>query len=454
MNRRGLLLASSGVLAAPALASAQGLSSGGLQAQQGTSVAGGWRLDVLARWGDPVLSDAPAWAPNAPDADAVSAQFGWDAELLAVFTPPRATDGVPRAVVAVAHPGVDPAMAYPDGRDRPDVSAAMQGVSIINLEKRGRAWVLSSGGYQSRHLGARTLCRADGPAAEQLGGAINGIYGAGAGCGTADRLLLAESEASDWTNRLPGRITAAQGWVVEVNPFEPSDIPVKRTALGRAPQAIAAQVSPEGKLVVYLAHQTGLARFVSAEAATSPDALAAGTLSAARFNGADVTWAPLGADAWQDLPAALAQAGARPLPAGASLAIVADALVVGAPGQGATGLRGVVDTSRVTSLLPAGMAPGLSALTGDQRGQLWIGNDAGYGYSSTVMTPDGRPALVMPRGARVGGLGLSPDGAALFTCIRTPGAEPGRSYSRPATRWPDFTPGTPPRSALVAIERG
>lgn len=452
MNRRGLLLASSGLLASPLASPA---FAQGYPAQQGETLAGGWRMDVLARWGDAVLSDAPPWAPQSPDAEAAAAQFGWDATLLAVFTPPRATDGVPRAVVAVAHPGVDPAMIYPDGRDRPEISAAIQGVSILNLERRGRSWVLSSGGYQSRKLGARTLCRADGPAAGQLGGAITGIFGAGAGCGVAGRLLLAESQASDWSNRLSGQVGPAQGWVVEANPFEPSDIPVKRTALGRAPQAIAAQVGADGRLVVYLAHPTGLARFISAEAATSPDALSAGQLAAARFAGSDISWAPLGADAWQNLPGALTQAGARPLSPGAVLAVVGDALVIGAPGQGAAALRATgPDSARITSLVPASLAAGLSALAPDQRGQIWLGTDATPGQGAAVLTPDGRPALVAPRGAGIGGLGLSPDGASLFTCIRTPGSEPGRSFARPGTRWPDFTPGVPPRSALVSIERG
>jgi secreted PhoX family phosphatase len=38
--------------------------------------------------------------------------------------------------------------------------------------------------------------------------------------------------------------------------------------------------------------------------------------------------------------------------------------------------------------------------------------------------------------------------------LRRPGSGAGRSYARPATRWPDFTAGTPPRSALVVLSGG
>src|SRR3712207_8037944 len=39
------------------------------------------------------------------------------------------------AVLAVLHPTVDPLMAWPGGVDRPSVAAAMQGASLLNLEK-------------------------------------------------------------------------------------------------------------------------------------------------------------------------------------------------------------------------------------------------------------------------------------------------------------------------------
>jgi len=34
-----------------------------------------------------------------------------------------------------------------------------------------------------------------------------------------------------------------------------------------------------------------------------------------------------------------------------------------------------------------------------------------------------------------------------------PGRGPGASFERPATRWPEFQPGVPPRTALVSLSR-
>ncbi|MFC7609240.1 hypothetical protein [Teichococcus aestuarii] len=107
-------------------------------------------------------------------------------------------------------------------------------------------------------------------------------------------------------------------------------------------------------------------------------------------------------------------------------------------------------------------APATLALDG--RGRLWIGTDhdgrvgpapdALYGCDTQGA---GRglalPLYGAPRGAALGGAAMSPDGAALFALVRTPGAEPGASYGRPGTRWPAFDPTLPPRSTLVSFTR-
>ncbi|NDG49739.1 MAG: hypothetical protein EBY30_12045, partial [Rhodospirillales bacterium] len=65
MHRRALLL-SSPALSLP-FRPAQALSP-----LQGEVLAPGWRMHTLIRWGDSVLSDAPAWAPGLPEAEAAA----------------------------------------------------------------------------------------------------------------------------------------------------------------------------------------------------------------------------------------------------------------------------------------------------------------------------------------------------------------------------------------------
>jgi uncharacterized protein len=437
MNRRSLLLTG---LACPALAQSLGA--------QGETLAPGWRMDTLIRWGDAVLPDAPAWNPGSPGTEAAAGQFGWDAKVVAAIQSPGGADGVSRLVLAVAHPMVDPIMAFPDGRDRPEVAAAMQGASIINLDRRGGAWVVASGGFQARRLTGATLCRMAGPGA---GGAVTGLFGVcGGAAGPGSRLLLTEGEATDWAPRLPGRIGAGHGWVVELNPADPSAIPVKRTALGRGAVDVAATATADGRAIVYLAHPAGLARFISASAAVDPDALDQGALSAARLGPGGSAWVPLPEGAWQDLAAALRGAQATALMADVTLHHSGGTLLVTSPRAGTVALRPMGDDAAAERIIQAGQggSAGQSAALGDSAGRVWLALGDGR------LLRGGQSVLTAPRGAVLGGLALSADGTTLFTGIRAPGREAGRSFGRPATRWPDFIPGVPPRSALVALSQG
>ena len=194
IGRRVLLAAA---LAAPALSSpalALDLDPLALPVKQDDTVAPGYRRDVLMRWGDRVTFDAPRWTPRTPDPDAVAAQFGWDARVLGIAVPQQpAADGVPRAILAIAHPTVDPAMAFPGGQDQPAAAAAMQGASLLNIERQAGRWVVVDGGYQSRRLTLSTLCRVSG------GGAVRGVLGIRGGCVTPwGSLLLAEGDPGSW----------------------------------------------------------------------------------------------------------------------------------------------------------------------------------------------------------------------------------------------------------------
>ncbi len=446
MQRRALFLSGT-ALAAPAFAQAP---------LQGEALAPGWRMETLIRWGDSVLPDAPPWAPGAPDADAAATQFGWDGRLVAAIASPRATDGLPRMVLAIVHPQVDAAMAFPDARDRPEVAAMMQGASIINLEQRGR-WVLSAGGFQARRLTGATLARAAGPGADRMGGAVRGVFGLSGGCAAAGgRLLLTEGEASDWSNRLPGRVGAGHGWVVECHATDPGAIPAKRTALGRGAWDAAATEAGDGRIVVFLAHARGLARFISAGPGSDPDALDRGSMAAARIGAGGLTWEPLAENAWMDMAAALIGARATPMPAGAALHWGASGLLITAPSEGSQLLRPQGDATAARYGIavlarPREPAGQVAALDGPRR--TWLGTEAMEGVAGMVLG-NGAMVLAAPRGASIGGLLPAQDGSALFAMLRRPGAEQGRSFGRPATRWPDFTPGTPPRSALVALSGG
>jgi len=62
-------------------------------------VAEGYNADILIRWGDPILADAPVFAPNNQTAAAQSKQFGYNNDFLGYFP----IEGSRRGLLAVNH---------------------------------------------------------------------------------------------------------------------------------------------------------------------------------------------------------------------------------------------------------------------------------------------------------------------------------------------------------------
>ena len=100
----------------------------------------------------------------------------------------------------------------------------------------------------------------------------------------------------------------------------------------------------------------------------------------------------------------------------------------------------------------------------DPRGRIWIATDgqddvAGFADGLYAAETTGaargvtRCFFAAPRGAEVCGPAFTADGTTLFLSIQHPGDERGSTFDTPSTRWPDFSPDTPPRSAVLAITR-
>lgn len=111
----------------------------------------------------------------------------------------------------------------------------------------------------------------------------------------------------------------------------------------------------------------------------------------------------------------------------------------------------------------------------DVEGRLWISTDQGSAWPATG-TADGLYAVETegdkrgtsrmffrtPIGAELCGPCFTPDGRSLFLSVQHPGADGTGAYdgfnrvstfADPATRWPDFKAGTPPRPSVVLITR-
>ncbi|NUW32298.1 PhoX family phosphatase [Nonomuraea sp. SMC257] len=270
-------------------------------------VPDGYTSAVVARWGDPVLPDAPAFDFDNQSAEAQAKQFGYNCDYVTMF--PMGRD---RALLWVNHEYTNEALmfrGYKDGTAAPEeqirIALAAHGGSVVEVERvRGTGqWKLVTRGRRryNRRITALTPMRFTGPAAgsdllKTVGdpagvkpvGMLNNCSGGTTPWGTVltaeenfdqyfingDKVPAAQKPyISRYTipsgiasgnrrfDRVEERFDLAKhpnevnrfGWVVEIDPFDPDAEPVKRTALGRFKhEAANTTLARDGRVVVYM----------------------------------------------------------------------------------------------------------------------------------------------------------------------------------------------------------
>ena len=449
MKRRALLAVA---LLSPVVARAQYPSPSG-------TLPEGLRLTILARWGDRVTYDATPFDPARLTPGAAEAQFGRDARVVGLLPAPQAADGVPRATLIVAHP------FGPLGT--PELSGAIQGASILNLERQAQGWIIVDGGFQSRRLTATTLTR------DSDGTATTGVVGLTGGCVTPwGTVLLCEGDAAGaaGTLALPAD---AHGHLLEFDPQDPASIPARRRALGRLGAThCAAGMARDGRAAVFFAARGALWRFLSEADAQAPDTLDRGQLSVARLDGESLRWAPatpttIAAGFTSNTPLALAPNGSRLYAAvtGRRRLLIEIAFAQDDPAAETATVLPLLDARDppAPAVTPPGPGPAafphapvsLSTLPG---GGLLLGaaqaNPWAPGGYWRVATDTARRGAVervwiAPEGAAGGGGVVTPDGGTLIAAFSPP---VWRDPSVTGT-WPDFSATMPPRGGLVAVTR-
>jgi len=546
----------------------------------------GYEAQVLIRWGDPVVAGAPSFDPLKLDAAAQEKQFGYNCDYLGLYPLPLGGPVQDRFLMVVNHEytntglmfsGLGPgreAMARAD-KSQVAVELAAHGGSVIEIRRERGRWSVVPDSRYARRISLNTPMRFSGPAAghdklktssDPTGRAPVGMLNQCAGGGTPwgtwltteenfnlyfsgdlanapdrkryERYGVARTTVFHWGKHVdrfdigkepnePNRF----GWIVEIDPYDPTWTPVKRTALGRAKhEGCTYALCRDGRVAFYMGDDERfeyIYKFVTArpwsptDRAANRDLLDDGTLFVARFDeGGKMEWLPMvhgqgpltatnGFASQGDVVIEKRRAAdlLKPTPMdrpedietnpvnGRVYAILTNNDRRTAERVDAANPRGPNKHGHIVEMTPDGgdhaasvgtwaifMAfgkpgtdpgtvyhPGISAngwlsspdnCAFDSRGRMWIATDApatemADGVWTTDLEGAGRGLTrcfyQAPSGAEVCGPILSPDDRTLFLAIQHPGQDPGSTFDKPSTRWPDFKEGMPPRPSVIAI---
>jgi secreted PhoX family phosphatase len=558
-------------------------------------VPAGYTATPMAPWGEPAGIAGvpmPAWKPDASNtAEEQALQMGMHHDGMHYY----ALDGSRRGLLAINHEYTDDGLLHPGGlsawsAEKVKKAQASHGMTVIEIELTPKGWQVVRPSRYARRITASTPFAVSGPAAGhalmKTAGDPSGrrVLGTVSNCGAGrtpwGTFLSGEENFKDYfatsdqptahekrwqltrgtwyrwhlfdprfdTVRHPNEPNRF-GWVVELDPMDPTSTPVKRTALGRAAHEGAwVATTRDGRAVVYSGEDAEfeyIYKFVSRDrirpagnGLTAAQANAAlldhGTLHVARFD-ADGSgrWLPLvhgegpltAANGFADQGEVLIKARQASDALGATPMDRPEWLAVDQPGgwvfcsltnnvnRGKPGRRGTdaanprVDNSmghiirwredggfdgatlQWNHLLLAGdpaaeradargnirgdMLSGPDTLFVDDRGVLWIGTDistylVGKGEMARLgnnalmacnpATGEVRRFLTGPVGCEITAAALTPDSRTLFINIQHPGESPERERNDPRepqrnSAWPDFQPGSRPRSATLVIRR-
>ncbi len=319
-------------------------------------VAPGYDADILIRWGDPVLADAPAFNPLKQTAEGQAKQFGYNNDYIGFTALPAGSNGTDHGLLCVNHEYTTSEHMFPNlpdpqaamTKDLVDIEMAAHGGSVIEIVKYNGKWQVVPGSRYARRITSETPMRIAGPAAghdrmktsydktgAQVRGMVNNCAGGMTAWGTSltceetfnnyfvGELPAGHAETVNYKSYgVPGKEYAwgkfharfdigkepteanRIGWIVEIDPYDPKSVPVKRTAIGRFKHEGAESiVNSDGRVVLYSGDDERFAfvyRFVTAgkfnptDRAANRDLLDSGTLYAGQFTAdGKVQWLPL-----------------------------------------------------------------------------------------------------------------------------------------------------------------
>lgn len=320
-------------------------------------VPAGYNAQVFYRWGDPIgaahlPAGVPAFRPDASNSAAEQElQAGMHHDGMHFFPLPSEANPSARGLLVVNHEYTDDGLLHVGGMNdwsmaKVAKAQASHGVSVVEVVLSGNEWSVVRPSKYARRITANSPIRLGGPVARSKwvktvdDASGNIVLGTFANCAHGvtpwGTYLTCEENwhgyfsqtnaISDHEKRygisakgggyrwweFDARFDVTKnpsepnrfGWVVEIDPFDPTSLPVKRTAMGRFKHESAMQsITADGRVVFYMGDDERfeyIYKFVSRDAwnphdrAANRDLLDHGTLFVARFDGTGSgVWLPL-----------------------------------------------------------------------------------------------------------------------------------------------------------------
>lgn len=265
------------------------------------TVPSGYRWNTILRWGDPLFSDSPAFDPDVPNAEAQERQFGYNNDYLDIIETDRRGR---RALLVCNHEytnrGIMFAPTANEAQEREVLKTLMaaHGMSVVELKRRNRGgeWRYVRDGDKNRRITAYTPFELTGPAAGSelmktaadprgtraygtfgncSGGTtpwgtvlsgeenFNGYFVADPAAQGSARYGLKDSPSVYGWEKIDPRFDATNpayanephrfGYIVEIDPEDPTSTPRKHTAMGRLKHEGAnIRVDKDGTVAAYM----------------------------------------------------------------------------------------------------------------------------------------------------------------------------------------------------------
>ncbi|WP_163584122.1 PhoX family protein [Klebsiella pneumoniae] len=318
------------------------------------TVPEGYIARPFYRWGDAVgikgnLPEFKFDASNTTDEQA--AQAGMHHDGMAWFSLPQGKENPAHGLLALNHEYIDNGMLFKDGTANWDLDKARKGqnamgISVIEVKKDNVGWQVVRPSSFARRITVNTPMQLSGPARHQalmktaadpqgevVLGTMQNCANGKTPCGTyltceenwsdifvkkaprnvlEKRYGISDSDESYRWNEVDERFSVDKtpnepnrfGWVVEIDPYDPTSTPRKHTALGRFKhEGAAVTLAGDNRVVVYMGDDQKfeyIYKFISenkydpGDRKANMQLLESGTLYVARFNDdGSGDWLPL-----------------------------------------------------------------------------------------------------------------------------------------------------------------